>query len=63
MSQTAAIFRSVVNAAFAAALLVGVLASGELDNGRGRARLHCFNHRHEIESGRTSSVGEQILGR
>ena len=42
--------------------LVGVLTSGKLDNGRGRARLNVFNHKHEIECGRTSSVSEQILG-
>lgn len=36
--------------------LVGVLASGELDNGRGKARLNLFRHSHEILSGRTSSV-------
>ncbi len=36
--------------------LVGVLTSGELDNGRGKARLNLFRHSHEILSGRTSSV-------
>jgi GTPase len=41
---------------------VGVLATGELDNGRGRARLHCFTHTHEIKSGRTSSVGHHVVG-
>lgn len=42
--------------------LLGVLTYGELDNGRGLARLKLFRHKHEIESGRTSSVGNDILG-
>lgn len=42
--------------------LLGVLTQGELDNGRGRARLNLFRHLHEIQSGRTSSIGHEILG-
>lgn len=64
--------------------LLGVLTHGELDNGRGLARLKLFRlvayeiiivsrsakliylnscrHKHEVESGRTSSVGNDILG-
>ncbi|XP_035691368.1 GTP-binding protein 2-like [Branchiostoma floridae] len=42
--------------------LLGVLTQGELDNGRGRARLNMFRHLHEIQSGRTSSIGHEILG-
>uniref|UniRef100_A0AAG5D9W8 GTP-binding protein 1 n=1 Tax=Anopheles atroparvus TaxID=41427 RepID=A0AAG5D9W8_ANOAO len=42
--------------------LLGVLTHGELDNGRGFARQRLFRHKHEIESGRTSSVGNDILG-
>lgn len=42
--------------------LVGVLSHGELDNGRGRARLNLFRHRHEIQSGRTSSISQEIIG-
>ncbi|XP_019614942.1 PREDICTED: GTP-binding protein 1-like isoform X2 [Branchiostoma belcheri] len=42
--------------------LLGVLTHGELDNGRGVARQKLFRHKHEIESGRTSSVGNDILG-
>ncbi|XP_023603640.1 GTP-binding protein 1 isoform X2 [Myotis lucifugus] len=42
--------------------LLGVLTHGELDNGRGFARQKLFRHKHEIESGRTSSVGNDILG-
>ncbi|GAI32911.1 unnamed protein product, partial [marine sediment metagenome] len=41
---------------------VGVLIKGVLDNGRGSARLNVFNHKHEITSGRTSSIGQQIMG-
>lgn len=43
--------------------LLGVLTHGELDNGRGHARQHLFRHKHEMESGRTSSVGNDILVR
>ena len=42
--------------------LLGVLTSGDLDDGRGRARVHLFKHKHEIESGRTSSVGMEVMG-
>lgn len=42
--------------------LLGVLTHGELDNGRGYARQRLFRHKHELESGRTSSVGNDILG-
>lgn len=42
--------------------MVGVLTSGKLDNGRGSARQNCFNFKHEKESGRTSSIGEAMLG-
>lgn len=41
--------------------LLGVLTHGELDNGRGYARQRLFRHKHEMESGRTSSVGNDIL--
>ena len=36
--------------------LIGVLTSGELDNGRGHARNKILKHPHEIESGRTSNI-------
>lgn len=39
-----------------------VLTKGRLDDGRGRARVSLFRHKHEIESGRTSSVGIEVLG-
>lgn len=42
--------------------LLGVLTYGELDNGRGQARQKLFRHKHEMETGRTSSVGNDILG-
>ena len=42
--------------------LLGVLTHGELDNGRGTARQRLFRHKHEMETGRTSSVGNDILG-
>ncbi|CAG5136735.1 unnamed protein product [Candidula unifasciata] len=42
--------------------LLGVLTQGELDNGRGRARLNLFRHLHEIQSGRTSSISYEIMG-
>jgi len=42
--------------------LLGVLTHNCLDNGRGHARQKLFRHKHEIETGRTSSVGNEILG-
>lgn len=42
--------------------LLGVLVKGGLDDGRGKARVNLFRHKHEIESGRTSSVGMEIMG-
>lgn len=42
--------------------LLGVLVKGHLDDGRGKARVNLFRHKHEIESGRTSSVGMEIMG-
>lgn len=42
--------------------MLGVLTKGALDDGRGRTRVNLFRHKHEIESGRTSSVGMWCLG-
>lgn len=42
--------------------LLGVLVKGSLDDGRGAARINLFRHKHELESGRTSSVGMEIMG-
>ena len=36
--------------------LIGVLTSGELDDGRGFAREKILKHQHELESGRTSNI-------
>lgn len=41
---------------------LGVLTRGGLDDGRGKARIALFRHPHEVETGRTSSVGGEILG-
>ena len=41
---------------------IGTLTRDILDDGRGKARLHVFKHKHEIDSGRTSSIGHQIMG-
>lgn len=42
--------------------MLGVLVKDDLDDGRGKARINLFRHKHEIDSGRTSSVGMEILG-
>ncbi|XP_078491604.1 GTP-binding protein 2 [Ciona intestinalis] len=42
--------------------LLGVLTQGQLDNGRGQARLNLFRHLHEIQTGRTSCISHEILG-
>ncbi|GAA5967856.1 hypothetical protein JCM11641_005787 [Rhodosporidiobolus odoratus] len=42
--------------------LLGVLTRGHLDDGRGKARVSLFRHKHEVETGRTSSAGNEILG-
>lgn len=39
----------------------GVLTQGELDNGRGRARLGLLRHPHELLSGRTSAFHSELL--
>lgn len=41
---------------------IGCLITGEKDNGRGSARAHVLKFSHELESGRTSSVSQQIIG-
>jgi GTPase len=48
--------------------LVAVLTHGcdgrpLLDNCRGSARMAVFRHKHEIESGRTSSISQQVRRR
>ncbi len=42
--------------------LVGCLTKGIKDDGRGYARKFVFNYQHESESGRTSSIAEEIIG-
>lgn len=42
--------------------LLGTLTSSQLDNGRGMSRLSLLKHRHEISSGITSSVAQELIG-
>ena len=42
--------------------LLGVLTKDNLDDGRGKARVTLFRHKHEIETGRTSSIGMELMG-
>jgi GTPase len=41
--------------------LVGVLTTGDLDDGRGKARKSVFHHNHELESGRTSAISQNVI--
>jgi hypothetical protein len=45
-----------------AVLTLGAHGRPQLDDGRGRARMNVLRHKHEIESGRTSSISQQLLG-
>lgn len=42
--------------------LIGTLVSSFLDDGRGSSRTSIMKHRHEIESGRTSTATSHLLG-
>lgn len=42
--------------------LLGTLTTSKLDNGRGKSRLNLLKHRHEIVSGVTSSVAQELIG-
>jgi GTPase len=42
--------------------LLSVLTYSELDNGQGKARSRSFNHKHEVTSGKTSSLREEVIG-
>jgi GTPase len=42
--------------------LLGTLSTATLDNGRGKSRLSLLKHRHEIVSGMTSSVAQELIG-
>ena len=42
--------------------MVGVLTKSIMDDGRGSARQKVFNFSHEAANGRTSSIGQEIMG-
>ena len=42
--------------------LLGTLSTSTLDNGRGKSRLSLLKHRHEIISGVTSSLAQELFG-
>ncbi|KAK1754917.1 GTP-binding protein 2 [Echria macrotheca] len=42
--------------------LLGTLSYGTLDNGRGKSRLSLLKHLHEVASGVTSSVTQELIG-
>ena len=42
--------------------LLGTLSTGALDNGEGSCRLGLLKHRHEVASGVTSSVSQELIG-
>ncbi|OAR01973.1 hypothetical protein LLEC1_00090 [Akanthomyces lecanii] len=42
--------------------LLGTLSTGTLDNGRGKSRLSLLKHRHEMVSGITSSIAQELVG-
>lgn len=42
--------------------LLGALSTTTLDNGRGQSRLSMLKHRHEITSGITSSITQELVG-
>jgi len=42
--------------------LIGTLKSGILDNGRGQSRLLITKHKHEIDTGRTSTMTTHLIG-
>ncbi|KAF0695511.1 Aste57867_13681 [Aphanomyces stellatus] len=42
--------------------LIGTLIRGELDDGRGLSRQAIFRHKHEIDTGRTSSIATAYMG-
>ena len=41
--------------------LISSLSNKILDNGRGSARSRIFKHKHEIDTGRTSSISYNYL--
>ncbi|KAI1504333.1 GTP-binding protein [Biscogniauxia marginata] len=42
--------------------LLGTISNGLLDNGRGSSRINLLRHRHEVASGRTSSIAQELIG-
>ncbi|PHH73397.1 hypothetical protein CDD82_5495 [Ophiocordyceps australis] len=42
--------------------LLGTLSTDTLDNGRGKSRLSLLKHRHEMVSGFTSSIAQELIG-
>jgi len=42
--------------------LIGALTTSTLDDGRGRCRTSIMKHRHEIETGRTSTAQSHLMG-
>ncbi|KAI9670242.1 MAG: hypothetical protein M1831_006456 [Alyxoria varia] len=42
--------------------LLGTVSTSTMDNGRGKSRLSLLKHRHEIASGMTSSVSQELVG-
>lgn len=42
--------------------LLGTLSTGVLDNGRGASRLSLLKHLHEVNSGITSSIAQELVG-
>ncbi|KAL2044849.1 hypothetical protein N7G274_002624 [Stereocaulon virgatum] len=42
--------------------LLGTLSTSTLDNGRGKSRLSLLKHRHEVDSGMTSSLAQELFG-
>jgi len=42
--------------------MIGTLTTSCLDDGRGKSRLSIMKHRHEIESGRTSTSSTHLMG-
>lgn len=42
--------------------LLGTLSTGTPDNGRGKSRLSLLKHPHEIVSGLTSSIAQELIG-
>lgn len=42
--------------------LLGTLSTGTLDDGHGKSRLNSLKHRHELASGMTSTVTQELIG-